>query len=69
LKTLKRLSALVEKFNQDCPVGTIVTVKKDDGTSITSKVNAPAELLGGHTPVGWVEDMRSCFALERIKKL
>jgi hypothetical protein len=52
----------------DTPIGTAVTVEKDDGTEVQTKTRSKAWMLAGHTAVVMVEGITGCYALERIKK-
>jgi len=68
MKQKERLNqALVENWNLKHPVGTKVTVTKDDGTVIDSETTSEAQVLGGHTPVIWLEGIRGCYALDRVR--
>lgn len=61
--TYKQLQKIVDDFNEHFPVGTVVTLRKDTG-EITTTVKAPAEVLGGHSAVGWFTDVRGCYSIE-----
>jgi hypothetical protein len=61
--SLKTLLQIVERFNQDYPVGTPVMLKKDTGI-VETVVDAPAEVLGGHSAVGWFRGVRGCYSIE-----
>lgn len=61
--SLKTLLQIVERFNQDYPVGTPVMLKKDTGI-VETVVEAPAEVLGGHSAVGWFRGVRGCYSIE-----
>lgn len=61
--TLKALQTIVDKFNADFPVGTPVILKKDTGV-VETVVEAPAEILGGHSAVGWFRGVRGCYAID-----
>lgn len=58
----------VHRFNEECPVGTAVIVTLDDGTRRPDKVRYPASMLGGHTPVAWLEDTVGAYLLTRVRK-
>jgi hypothetical protein len=58
--------ATVEAFNENHPVGSKVTVIKDDASKFDSTVKQPAQMLGGHTPVVWVEGIVGCYLLSRV---
>ncbi len=65
----KKLQADIDKFNKACPVGTPVSVTMDDGTAVETKVWHEATILGGHTAMGWFEDITGCYLLKRARKL
>jgi len=66
----KKLESIVNRFNQKNPIGTPVRfwtgVKEGEGK--LSKLRAPAEVFGGHTPVAWVDDHGACIALTHIER-
>lgn len=55
-----------DAFNKRNPVGTSVTVVKDLGDQIETTVKYPAQILSGHTPVVWLEDISGCYLLDRV---
>lgn len=57
------------KLWQERPVGTEVLVMKDDGVEVRSRITAPAQLLGGHTAVIWLEGISGCYALSRVRSV
>lgn len=61
--TMKTLQKIVATFNADFPVGTPVILKKDTGV-VETVVEAPAEILGGHSAVGWFRGVRGCYAID-----
>jgi hypothetical protein len=61
-----KLQAQCDDFNTQNPVGTSVDVRKDSGETIRTITVSAAEVLGGHTPVIWLRDIRGCYALERV---
>jgi hypothetical protein len=50
--TAKQLQKIVDKFNAQFPVGTKLILRKDSG-EVETEVKAPAEVLHGHSAVGW----------------
>jgi len=56
----------VEAFNKRNPVGTPVTVVKDFGERVETKVKYPAEVLSGHTAVVWLYGISGCYLLDRV---
>lgn len=62
-----RKQQLVDQFNASVPVGAPVRVRLDSGELRETKVTMPADLLGGHTPVVWLEGISGCYALDRVQ--
>lgn len=67
----KRLNAIVERFNRKHPIGSRVRCWSGlrSGASIDTKTRSPASLLGGHTPVVWVEGHAGCISLAHVEVL
>lgn len=63
----KRLQEVVDRFNRRYSVGTKVRVRKDLGEVLECVVKYPAEVLGGHTPVGWFTNV-GCYLLSRVSE-
>jgi hypothetical protein len=61
--SLRTLLQIVDRFNRDFPVGTPVILKKDNGI-VETVVESPAEVLGGHSAVGWFRGVRGCYSIE-----
>jgi hypothetical protein len=68
--TLKTLEGIVNKFNSAFPVGTKVVLRKDSG-EVETEVRAPAEVLQGHSAVGWFVGVSGCYSIEdnRVRAL
>jgi hypothetical protein len=49
------------------PVGTTVTLRRDDGSTFDTRTRSSADLLGGHSWVIWLEGVRGCVLLERVQ--
>jgi hypothetical protein len=47
------------------PIGTHVTVRKDNGELVHARTRSMASVVGG-TAVIWVEGIAGCYALERV---
>ncbi len=58
---------IVDKFNAKYPVGTAVNVTKDDGSIFPTTIKMEADVLGGHTPVGFFHGIAGGYDLTRIK--
>lgn len=58
----------VSTFNIYHPVGTPVRYWTGalEGEGVESKTTTPAQLLGGHTAVVWVEGHAACVALSHV---
>lgn len=65
----KRETAAVERFNEAHEIGTAVRYWTGlrAGAGALSKTRTPAQLLGGHTAVVWVEGHPACIALTHIE--
>jgi hypothetical protein len=57
------LQRIVDRFNRSFPVGSRVILRKDTG-EVETTVKAPAEVLSGHSAVGWFEGVRGCYSIE-----
>jgi len=66
-KERNRQEKLVREWNEKYPVGTPVIVTKDDETEIRAVTTHEATMLGGHTAVAWLKDIRGCYSLERVR--
>lgn len=56
----------IERFNATVAVGGSVDVLFHDGSIFKTKTTCPAKLLGGHTPVVWLEGMAGCYLLDQV---
>jgi hypothetical protein len=56
----------VEAWNAKYPVGTSVTVLKDNDDVVAGKTTTPAYVLSGHSAVIHVSGIRGCYLLERV---
>lgn len=57
------LQETVDRFNRDFPVGTKLILRKDNG-EIETEVKAPAEVLHGHSAVGWFVGVSGCYSID-----
>lgn len=66
-KSLQQLQRECDRFNEACAVGDSVVVTWNSGDTFHSTTTTPAQVLGGHSAVVWVQDGRGCFLLDRVK--
>jgi len=67
-KSLKQLQSQVDDFNATYKVGDTLLLEKDSGERQTVTVHNPATILGGHSAVGWFEEISGCYSLDRVCK-
>lgn len=53
-------------FNTRFTVGQAVTVRKDDGTGMSTTTRSQAQVLSGHTAVIWLDGITGCYLLDRV---
>lgn len=64
-----RLMALqVENWNLKHPVGSVVAVRKDDGTRHIGETTSEAYIAGGHSAVIHVSGISGYYLLDRVSK-
>ncbi len=61
------MQAVVDDWNAEHAPGTDVIHTNDFGVETQTKTRSYAELLGGHTPVVWLEGMTGCHGLDRVR--
>lgn len=61
------MQSKVDVFNERYPIGTEVIVIKDLGEKFKTKVRAPAQILSGHSVVVWLDGIRGCYDLNRVR--
>lgn len=66
LNNAKYAQRQVDNWNKHYPVGQAVTVRRDNGATITTKTRSPAELLSGHSAVVWLDGISGCYLLNRV---
>ena len=65
----EKLQRLVDDFNRRFPVGAAVLLRTDSG-DVETIVRNPAEILSGHTAVGWFEGVSGCYDIEgRVREV
>lgn len=68
LPNVAALQAECDKFNAANPIGTAVTVELDFvDEPFATVTRSLAEVLSGHSAVIWLENVRGCYLLERVK--
>lgn len=61
------LQAECARFNAKCPVGGAVTVKIEGRDApVATVTTSEAEILGGHTAVVWLDNVRGCHLLSNV---
>lgn len=56
----------IENWNASVPVGANVAYRNDRGETVHTTTRTPAEVLGGHSAVVWLDNVRGCVALDRV---
>jgi len=65
---IKQGEKLVESW-KDTPIGTDVIVTMDDGQEIRTKTRSEAQMMGGHSPVIWLDGISGAYSLRRVRKV
>ncbi len=65
MKINKAEQKKVDDWNSKYDVGQKVIVKMDSGEERETETKYPAEVLSGHTAVGWFKGISGCYLLER----
>jgi hypothetical protein len=61
------MQAQCDAFNARCPVGGRVLVKLDGvDEPFATVTRSMAQILSGHTPVVWMENVSGCYLLDRV---
>lgn len=56
----------VADFNERCPVGAAVTLRRDNGQVLETRVKYPAQVYDGRAVV-WVDGIAGCYLLSRVR--
>lgn len=67
-KSLEQLQSQVDEFNSTYKVGDTLLLEKDSGEKQTVTVRNLATILGGHSAMGWFEEISGCYSLDRVCK-
>ncbi len=62
-KSKAQLQRIVNRFNENYPVGSKVVLRKDTAV-IETEVRAPAEILSGHSAVAWFKGVSGAYSIE-----
>ena len=65
-ESIEVMESKIKIFNEKHPVGSAVTVIKDLGERIETKVRHQAQVLSGHTAVVWLDGISGCYCLDRV---
>jgi len=65
-ESIEVMESKVDVFNEKHPIGSPVVVIKDFGEKIMATVRHPAEVMGGHTAVVWLDGISGAYALNRV---
>lgn len=65
-ESTKVMGSKVKVFNEKHPVDASVVVIKDDGERVKTSVKYPANIMGGHTAVVWLNGISGAYALNRV---
>jgi hypothetical protein len=63
----KQARSQVDAWNARHQVGAAVTYVKNDNSVVHTVTRSKAEVLSGHTAVIWLENVRGCVLLARVK--
>ncbi len=66
-KSQQQLKDQVNSFNKVYPIGTKVNVRMDSGEIKSCTVYNVATIMGGHSAVGWFEEMSGAYSLDRVQ--
>ena len=65
---LAKLQKQCDDWNAENPVGCDVTLLKDSGEIVDTQTRSAAEVLSGHSAVIWLNGVRACYLLDRVKR-
>ena len=64
---VKKMQAECDAFNARHPIGVDVFVMIDGKDEpFRTKTRSEAQILSGHTPVIWLENVAGCYLLDRV---
>jgi hypothetical protein len=62
--TTAQLQKIVDRFNARFAVGSKFILRTDTRGDVETTVRAPAEVLQGHSAIGWFEGVRGAYSIE-----
>lgn len=62
----EQLEKQVNTFNEIYSIGDKVRLHVDDNSVKTVTVSNKATILGGHSAVGWFEEISGCYSLDNV---
>ena len=66
---LKVLQKTVDAWNAKYPAGTKVVVTLDNHERKETVTRSDAQVLSGHSAVIWLEGIRGCYLLDRVRAI
>ena len=69
LKRFNKLQDQCDAWNKANPIGCNVQVTLDSGEVKATTTRSEAEILSGHTAVVWLNGVRGCYLLDRVKPI
>ncbi|MEG6552271.1 hypothetical protein V6C53_18740 [Desulfocurvibacter africanus] len=66
IKQQAKEQSLCEAWNASHPVGTVVSILRDNGNTTQTRTVSEAQVLNGHTAMVWLEGISGCYALKRV---
>ena len=68
-KSQTELEKEISDFNAKYKVGSKVKLEKDFGNIVEVTISHEATILGGHTAVGWFDEISGAYQLDRVRGL
>jgi hypothetical protein len=66
-RKVAKLQAECDAWNAVNPVGCDVVLTRDNGEQLQTKTRSAAEVLSGHSAVIWLDGVRGCYLLDRVR--
>lgn len=66
---LSKLQAQCDRFNEVNAVGCKVSIQLDSGEQRETTTRSEAQVLSGHSAVIWLDGVRGCYQLDRVKAI